>query len=113
MMDDEPYVCLGCKRVFRTCPDHDAHDCPDCGEKVMPKRLQNMRERRAGRHLACAESCEAEVLRASGDVACAACGETYREHPRCAGSRYPKDEPESFMTSYAANVLCDGTHVHL
>lgn len=105
--EGEPYVCLGCGWFFRENPDPDADNCPVCGEKVMPKQLQNIRERAAGRHLACLGGCAADVDRADGGCICV-CGEEYREHPRCAQSAF-----EAGGTCYAANVLCDGRHVHL
>jgi len=105
-----PYICLGCSAVFPVCPDHADHNCPKCGEKIIPKKLLNARERNAGRHTCCTMVCDAEVFRADGDVVCTACGETYYEHPRCLGSAF---SVEGSQTVYAAHVLCDSTHVHL
>ena len=36
---NEPYVCMVCATHFPVCPDNDAHNCPICGEKVIPQRL--------------------------------------------------------------------------
>ncbi len=36
---NEPYVCMVCGTEYPICPDHDAYNCPICGEKVIPKRL--------------------------------------------------------------------------
>ncbi len=105
-----PYVCLGCPAVFRVCPDHDVHNCPKCGDKIIPKKRINARERNAGRYTCCTSVCDVEVVRASGAVVCAACGETYYEHLRCLGSAYDASDGHA---EYATHVLCDGTHVHL
>lgn len=105
-----PYVCLGCRAAYHVCPDQLDHNCPKCGEKVCPKKLINARERNAGRYTCCTSVCDVEVIRASGDVVCKACGETYYEHPRCLGSA---GDREFGLTEYADHVLCDGTHVHL
>ena len=106
-----PYVCLGCPATYAVCPDHDAHNCPKCGDKIIPKKLINARERNAGRYTCCTAACAIEVHRASGDVVCNVCGETYYEHRRCLGSAY--DETGTGRLVYPTHVLCDGTHVHL
>lgn len=108
--DLAPWQCLGCAEIFTKCPDFDAHNCPKCGEKVIPKRRLNARARFAGTYTTCSTDCEAEVFCASGDVVCMTCGETYREHKFCIESAY---DPGYGHTAYATNVLCDGRHVHL
>lgn len=30
------WMCLGCASFYPSCPDHDAENCPACGEKVCP-----------------------------------------------------------------------------
>lgn len=32
-----PYVCMGCKAEYATCPDWGDFNCPKCGEKVEPR----------------------------------------------------------------------------
>lgn len=105
-----PYVCLGCHELYRVCPDPLDHNCPKCGEKVIPKKLLNARERNADRYTTCTSPCDIEVFRASGDVVCETCGEIYYEHKRCLGSAY---DPGYGRPVYATHVLCDGLHVHL
>jgi DNA-directed RNA polymerase subunit RPC12/RpoP len=106
----EPYICLGCQKVFRHCPDFDKFHCPACGDIVMPKKRWNARERIHGRFLACDDGCDCDVDRASGDVVCPACNEIYYEHPRCKQSAY---DGGGRLPHYAAHVICDGRHVHL
>lgn len=98
----EPYRCAGCGKLYETCPDHDAHDCPACGEKVMPEALFQ----RHHTHVERTASCDVEPRRASGAMVCETCGRTYQQHPLCFATR----------TRWAGaflNVLCDGSHVKL
>jgi hypothetical protein len=57
--------------------------------------------------LTCRENCNADMIRAAGDVACEACGLSYRKHPRCRGHYDRSGE------YYWLHVLCDGLHVKL
>ncbi len=55
----------------------------------------------------CREDCNADMIRAAGDVQCKACGLPYRKHPRCRGHYDRSGE------YYWLRVLCDGLHVKL
>ena len=110
--DLAPWRCLGCAEIFAKCPDFDAHNCPKCGEKIAPKRLLNAHARLEGTYTTCSKPCSAEVFRASGDVICETCGETYKEHKFCRDSAF-EDYSYPERPTYATNVLCDGRHVHL
>jgi hypothetical protein len=57
--------------------------------------------------LTCRDDCNADMIRASGDVVCAICDRVYRKHPRCRGHYDRSGE------YYWLHVLCDGLHVKL
>lgn len=59
--------------------------------------------------LACTNPCEADMVRASGDVICDSCQEPYRKHPYCRGHvTMMTGEPEYYL-----HVACDGRHLKL
>lgn len=107
-----PYVCLGCSKVFEACPDFDAYDCPDCGEKVCPARLWHRAVLRCQHRDEDGCGCEA-AERTDGRCKCPKCGLEHRLHPYCANSKLGPNQSSSTFPEYFLHVLCDGRHVKL
>lgn len=57
--------------------------------------------------------CNAEMVRADGNVPCPICLLPYWKHPCCANSKLPESMSSSTIPEYFLHVLCTGLHVKL